>query len=519
MESSIRDSLAANLHLIDSNLTLISKEYYLPNPEGTKSFVDVLAQDNAQNYVVIEIKRTNQAARQAIHEVIKYVEALKKNKRCTNSEIIVLVAAVDWKELIVPFSSFVRLSDFAIKGIKLTIDEQYNVISCLEVKPINEPTSRYISPVQACLLFSSRESLNKGIKAHESCLSKTELRDYIILIIAAENDGLCYRYGMYIAIQRRTKEDYIFLIGKDEETLEEMLSFIKSENFSEEEELQCLESNLVYGMGPKCDEIEAGSPAKLASILERENWSVEKVIRYGAFKHNELLSDTQIVDEMSGARGAGNAIYCNEITSEHIGRMNEIKESISDMLVYNIAWKSQICSILDYYKRLASKEDFNIKIKIYSPSNIIVNLFANHSEKIQGGGFPEYIIKVNFLGGSNLKKIYRGRIKWNGVCPDMDSILRKHFDVQQSPLSVFIWGRNLEENNDILFDMGCEYISLLHVYEAEKPNEVYLMDRYDFFRVDNSSLNYLYIDDLSSRCSSVISKINELFENVVLVDI
>ncbi len=519
MESDIRDSLADNLHLIDSNLHLISKEYYLPNPEGTRSYVDILAQDNDQNYVIVEIKRTNQAARQAIHEIIKYVDALKRNKKCTNGEIIVLIASVEWKELLGPFSIFTRMSDFSVKGIELTIDQNHNVISCLEVKPIKEFTSRYISPSQVCLLFSDRESLDKGIKAHNSGLSKTGLRDYIILIISTENEQLCYKYAMYIAIQRRTKEDYIFLMGEDEEIIEETLSFMRSENFSEEKELRFKKSQLVYGIGPKCDEIEAGSPTKLSSILGQQNWSVEKLIRYGAFKDNQLLSDAQIINEMSGARGTENVVYRNEITSQYIERMDEIKESISETLAYNVAWKFQICNILDYYRRLTSKEDFNIKIEIYSPNNIIVDLFVNHSDKVQDSGFARYIIEVEFLGDSNLKKVYIGRIKWNGVCPDMDSIVRKYHSSEQSimPLSFSMWG-GFEKNSDILADMGCEHISLLRVYEAEKPSGVYLMDKYDFFRVDNSSLNYLYIDDLSSRCASVISTVNKLFDNVLFAD-
>ena len=132
MESIIRDSLAAKLYLInssllDSDLHLIGKEYYLPNPGGTRSYIDILAQDDHQNYVVIEIKKTNQAARQAIHEVIKYVDSLQINKKCKKEEIIVLIASVEWKELIGPFSSFVRISNFTVKGIQIDIDAHCNV--------------------------------------------------------------------------------------------------------------------------------------------------------------------------------------------------------------------------------------------------------------------------------------------------------------------------------------------------------------------------------------------------------
>ncbi|EGO9011334.1 DUF91 domain-containing protein, partial [Enterococcus faecalis] len=72
MESHIRDYLAENLNFLSDELSLIGKEYLLPNNDGTKGYVDLLAKDKQGNYVIIEIKRSNQAARQALHEIFKY---------------------------------------------------------------------------------------------------------------------------------------------------------------------------------------------------------------------------------------------------------------------------------------------------------------------------------------------------------------------------------------------------------------------------------------------------------------
>ena len=45
------------------------------------------------------------------------------------------------------------------------------------------------------------------------------------------------------------------------------------------------------------------------------------------------------------------------------------------------------------------------------------------------------------------------------------------------------------------------------------------MNRYDFDRVDNSSLNYLYVNDITCQFPCIISQINVLFENVIFMDV
>ena len=521
MENNIRDSLATQLDLIDPSLRLIDMEYYLPNHEGTRSFVDILAQDDEENYVVIEIKRTNQAARQTIHEIIKYVDALKRNKKCTNEEIIVLVAAVEWKELIGPFSSFVRMSNFSVKGIKLIVDENYSVISCQKVQPLNKSESRYISPIQTCLFFTDKDSLEKGILSHQSSFNEIPIKDYIALILKSDHNMIRCKHSIYIAIQRQSKEDYELLLSKDEALLEEIFAVLNLHNQSEEEELRLFESNLIGGFGrtrSKYDDIEIGNPTKLANMLEQGDWVVEKLIRYGAFKENTVLRDDQIIAEMKGMRGSDNVAYHNEISSRHIERIDEIKECISKTLTYNPAWKSQICNILDYYKNLSIKEEFDLKIEIYAPNNIILDFYTNYSELIPNNGFPRFVIEVTFPHNSNLKKLYLGLIKWNGICPNIDLIVNKYYNGDPSLVSQCLMWRGLENNNKyILEDIGCEYISLLSVYEDGTQKDVYLMSKYEFDRVNNSSLNYLYVDEIYRQFPSVIAQIIALFDNVMIM--
>ena len=78
-ESILRDLIAQKIQKLKPDLTLLQKEQYIPNEYGTKSFIDLYATDEEKRHVLIELKRSDAAARQAIHEVNKYVESVKRH--------------------------------------------------------------------------------------------------------------------------------------------------------------------------------------------------------------------------------------------------------------------------------------------------------------------------------------------------------------------------------------------------------------------------------------------------------
>ena len=68
-ESALRDLIAQHIYKLKPGLTLLQKEQYIPGEHGTKSFIDLYAKDERGRHVLIELKRSATASRQAIHEV------------------------------------------------------------------------------------------------------------------------------------------------------------------------------------------------------------------------------------------------------------------------------------------------------------------------------------------------------------------------------------------------------------------------------------------------------------------
>ncbi len=78
-ENAIRDRLIERLDIIEPGLTLVAREHYLKNPNGASGFLDIFARAANGQLVIVEIKRTDAAAREALQELFKYAALLRQN--------------------------------------------------------------------------------------------------------------------------------------------------------------------------------------------------------------------------------------------------------------------------------------------------------------------------------------------------------------------------------------------------------------------------------------------------------
>lgn len=145
-ESVMRDLIAENIGKFKAGLTLLQKEQYIPNRHGTRSFIDLYAKDENGRHVLIELKRSAAASRQAIHEVTKYVEGVKQFLGVKDYEVHVIIASTDWSELLLPFSRFCSDSSFSVEGIKITLSEYSTDFKAESVTPLTISQGRFIAP-------------------------------------------------------------------------------------------------------------------------------------------------------------------------------------------------------------------------------------------------------------------------------------------------------------------------------------------------------------------------------------
>lgn len=127
VEHIIRDWLVGNLEFVEPGLQLIEKEHYLPDEMGSSGFIDILCKDVYNNFVIIEIKRSDSAARQTFTEVLKYAALIQKKYNARDSEIKIVILSTHWGEILRAYSHLCFKSHFTIHGYQLFIDEQTKI--------------------------------------------------------------------------------------------------------------------------------------------------------------------------------------------------------------------------------------------------------------------------------------------------------------------------------------------------------------------------------------------------------
>lgn len=488
-EDKIRDNLALNLEILDQDLSLIDKEAYLPNPKGTRGFVDILAQGSNNNFVLIEIKRSKASSREALHEVLKYIEGIKENKSLKNDEIQVIIISTEWEELLVPFSSFVAKVSYTVIGYKLKVDKDFIPVSVTKVVPLKLDNQRFLSDQHTIRLYSSKEKLKKGIESHKECFLEKGIEDYVLLILKAPSDlreqainqvktfqeknldeqmftseeleGKFpdYKFMIYSSAQVMTKDEYLDIIKNDKNVYEEVKELM--DEWEEENLIDHLHENTVSNCEPFPfgEHIEISYPAKLShKLLEDEGWEIIDLIRNGRLKNNKLLPDSKIIDELKGNRGTNKQKYFKKIHTKDAPSFEHIKKELETCLVDNPVWATGITRAIEETSQLSNEYDFSCTINVFNPSNTLLSIYQVATSQ---GGYdalkyiPNYTIRIE---GPEIERLYFGCLKRNNSALTLQETINEAYEGDESYLlSSLIWGGYQKNDIDICSLYGLEY--------------------------------------------------------------
>ena len=398
-EFKIRDNLASNLKVINSDYRLVEKEHYLPNSQGTRGFVDILATNSKEQYVIIEIKRTNASSREAIHEILKYIEGIKVNNGVNEDEIVVVIVSTEWKELIVPFSSLVARKTCNVIGYHIDVDEDFNILSAKPVTPFPLENDRILSDLHMTYRYCSKRRMQEGIRSISSCYEVKGVFDYIILVMTPPegladkesaylkqflpNDAVIpsYKYMLYTSSMLLADEVYLGFINEDPELQEEFDHSIFETLKGTDKKNYLYELTVLDRQPfPEKDYVEIGTPAKLTQDYLDCGWKIEEVIRFGKLKANSLLSDDVLINELKGHTGTNHSFYNKKISNHSIHSFTKIRSEVTNCLQDNPIWQGGINNALNFIERELKNTEFNGEIYIYHPCNTIAtirNIFNN----------------------------------------------------------------------------------------------------------------------------------------------
>lgn len=479
-ESVLRDLIAKDVCKLKPGLTLLQKEQYIPNKHGTKGFIDLYAKDENNHHVLIELKRSAAASRQALHEVSKYIEGVKQYLGAKDSEIVVIIASTDWSELLVPFSYFTEKASVHVEGVEIILDESGDQFSCKEKVPLSVEQGRYFTPWHNIYLYRSRESLDAGTESIKSSYACKGISDYVIVSFQKiATDGTLdqssqYPFIAYTATQLFSVDECMSIIEKDGILLNDAEETIQ--DLDEEEALsylhECIE---ILAPSPSHDSYEIGYPAKFCSIIEHGQYEVVSLLRFGKFERNALLTDDAILAELRGEDGAVGQRFKRKIKVSDDKAVRELKKDVSKALVLNPVWKRHLQQIVD--EITVEYPNSEIEIWIYNPSTGVFTIYYPMTSQHGELYIPSYAALVK---NPEVIRMYFGGLQENGDPLPFPQILSKYYeDDLTALLATMLWGGTEDRDGEIVEDLGMQYRSFrVDFHEENKDFSIWKDERW-----------------------------------------
>lgn len=492
-ESELRDLICERIELIGNDLVVLNKEKYIPNTLGTKGFIDIYAKDKNNNHVLIELKRSNQAARQALHEVIKYAEGVKSHFGANDDEIKIIIASTEWSELLVPFSSLTHNTPFLLKGVKIHLNGKDIITE--SIKPLKYNKGRFISPKYEVFWYKDESSLNKGIISIQKTLKESGIHNFLLSILKAEKPipspskerrkGIILKIAQLNNIQTTdtATELFSYIVFLSTQTMSsiECLDIIKRtqskdivdeviyniSTMDEEEQVDFLYEYTFDFQNIESDDVEIGNPAKFLLYLNTSGIKLHKLIREGFFELNKNLTDETILSELKGNKGNSAQTLQANIILDSNQQVNNLKKNIQKLLHNNLAWQNQILQILNEIEK--NHPNSIIDLDIYHPRIGLFSIYYTIKNiDNQESYLPYYSLSVKNEQGTTLKQ-YFGCLQENNSSIPFQDIIKKHYDGNiQNLLYTITWGGTDDRDDEILDDAGLSYMSFYHDYDTDK---------------------------------------------------
>lgn len=538
-ESALRDLIAQQIDKLKPGLTLLQKEQYIPSEYGTKSFIDLYAKDEKGCHVLIELKRSATASRQAIHEVNKYVERVKQYFGAKDFEIHVIIASTEWEELLLPFSRFYADAGFSVEGIQIDISEDNINFQVRSILPLTIVQGRFVAPWHNVYWYTDNSAFQQGIAAIKHAYRQKGIDDYVIvkfylpdhstsderraalrakvanILNVAESelsDSLlnvslpAHEYIAYTAVQKLSKDKCLQIISCDKDKLKEAQELLPS--MGEDEALCYLHESIEFvEPSPRSDYYEIGYPSKFSKFCELPNCTSLGIIRHGIFLRNAVLTDDVIYSELEGKDGSTGQKFKRTVDMKELAHIKNLKEDIATVLETNPVWRNHILQIIEEIK--VQFPDSEIDIYVFNPSTGVFTIYYALAKENGYLYLPNYYILIK---NPNVTRLHFGALEATGSSMTFPQLLQKYYDGNLAGLLMtVIWGEKDERDSDIIEDLGAQYRSYRFDLSGGKVTEFFTLQDGKWRPCEACSPDALfntYVDKNQTLVNQILFKIH-----------
>lgn len=492
------------------------------------------------------MKKSDAAAREAIHELFKYSEAIKENISLKDDEIRLIVVSTEWTELLRPFSSFVDKIDYKTDGYLLKVNSD-KTLSADKIIPEKLIADRLLSAMQMARYYNNENLLKSGITSHLEAFKKHGINDFVLIILKApENykemvkasiratlqglqerdfDGELsiepmdegkldkipdHKYMIYSTNQLLSKENYISVLKEISDYPEQIEEIITNEESTESDMLEEFNAALINCEPfPESDYVEIGTPSKFTEFTKRQGWQILEVKRYGKISENIVLEDESIIEEVKGSAGTSGQIFKSNLRFGNKSNISRVKREMINCLSNNRIWRNHILHILDELQE--RKDIVSGRCYIYNPMNILYSIYLNMSSQETTQYIPSYFITIEC---SEEERLYVGYLSGKRSNVSFSDIINKFYKGDLSKLILSrMWNCYNSQNIDLCKYMGVEYKTALIVKRDEK-RFFFKFEDYNFESTDNYNpmMEFFQYYELNSElCNEIHTTLDRHF--------
>ncbi len=394
-EAKLRGHLAAHLDLIEPGLSLIEEEHRVKNEHGANGSIDILARDGAGDLVIIELKRSDQTARQALHELEKYVALLAADRGVRLDRLRCILLSTDWHELLVPFTRFVGHADFFIVGRRLLLGPDGTPAGSEAVELPTLDVGLDACPLHLHLLFGDQSRRDAASLAIVEALHAASVEDFITFDIefVDDDDRVLYPYGTSLVLA-------IF-----SEALRDHVRALYPEHCEDEPGSSWWHEQVVQlaAVGvASADEVSVRTPSDAPS----SGWSIDRLTGHGRFSNPKVWTQSELERVIRADGEAFSSSFQRTVAVANKPAWTRMRRNLAEALEGSGEWPETVGALLD---ELELRPNAQVSVRVYAPADILLGL-----EAIVRLRSAEYLpaLMIEWIDG-DLHGFIGGRLVWD----------------------------------------------------------------------------------------------------------
>lgn len=455
-EAAIRDYLADHLDLVEPGLTLLGAEVKLESPDGADGFLDIFARDAKGVLVIIEIKRTRSAAREALQELYKYVALLRTNRLLASGDYRVILLSVDWFGLLDPYSEFYPHAPFAVSAGRIELDAAGMPARIEPVTAPPAPATRRIAVRHVLWAFVDQAAADAAAAWLGRHFNALGLTDFVLVRSRPADRGYGGRWFLYFGQQELSFDAYYALlkVAMDDDQLSEFDENVQDLVEPEDRVAEAADAiwsarGTPYRQEIAAVDMEIAYPEKARQWFRDIDQADLHIHRFGRFT-DPWLTDDMILADLIGDTGTSDYRLNYTAHTRQRHEIEELKRRLENVLFYNPNWLGSALQLLRYAER---RGDATVTVTAFSNEDVLRTVAAMRA----GGPIFMPHLKIE-IAQSSASEVFIGTLEWDGSPFNYERLVADRFqgDIFNHFLG-YTLGGNRGSNPDLMADLGLRY--------------------------------------------------------------